>query len=669
MKFISKKKENEQAFKRIGKAQPDFADAKPEGIDFAAPSIIKELRPGEKSAENVTVNDYMVEIGATVEPARYYRSFYAELTGGSTWGGMLDTLSLGEFGEGDMDLAIHVRPADSQRELQDITRRIAGLRADMALEGNESKRDSMQDEIDDLKERQRRIRMNIESSFRVIIQVLASGTDLKKFRKYVNTMVKMFGSKGIILKSADGNQLEALQSVLLTSSKKTENHKEHFLTLETSNLADLFPFGQGGISHRSGIIIGKDILDRPVFLDGWHSSLTSQHMVVMGRTGAGKTYTVMEIVLRSTLTGIRHAIVDWKGEYKEMLMYLGLPFIELSQQSKDRINPYDVEVTTDIDGTQYVDIEEATNAVQALVFKMISTYDREALTGTVKVFIGQFIRQQYEEMGITKDPSSLYESADSGGKFALQGRYKDMPTLSGLYEKMANMYDDPEIKKAAELLKPFTQYGNSPSYAIFDGQSTVNIGDAPLFAFAINKLDSEIMKPIGLFAVTRWLSERFSKKNINQKKRIVIEECQNIFNDPDVGSVWAESSYRESRSTNTSICAVTQGLEVFTRSQAGIAAVKNSPIKIIGKQESLDIDSVKGKLDLSEGEANFLVSQAKKGWVVLKVDEESTILRVDASEMEHMLFTTDPNDPALYRRKEVLREKMATKESATEEAS
>ncbi|MNP64656.1 hypothetical protein D3C76_1601710 [compost metagenome] len=88
-----------------------------------------------------------------------------------------------------------------------------------------------------------------------------------------------------------------------------------------------------------------------------------------------------------------------------------------------------------------------------------------------------------------------------------------------------------------------------------------------------------------------------------------------------------------------------------------MAAIKNSPIKIIGIQESLDIDAVRGKLALTQGEADFLVYQARKGDMLVKVDNQSAIVKVDASPFEEMLFTTDPNDPLYAERKRYIKER------------
>lgn len=79
------------------KAQPGIYDGKPEAIDFIAPSVVKELLPTDLS-DGVVISEYMLEVGGTSTLKRYYRSFFAEILSGNTWGGMLDDLSRGNFG-------------------------------------------------------------------------------------------------------------------------------------------------------------------------------------------------------------------------------------------------------------------------------------------------------------------------------------------------------------------------------------------------------------------------------------------------------------------------------------------------------------------------------------------------------------------------------------------
>jgi len=647
--FLNKKKKIEEKL-RFQKAYPGKAD----GVDFAGPSIMKEMIPGDWS-QGMRMDDYTVEVGGTITPARYFRSFFIEITSGNTWAEMLQPLILNSYGHGDVDFAIHVHPTSSSQELDEIGRRIAGLLSDLGDEQDVRKIDAMRDEIVDLKERQKRIRLNIERSFHVSIQVVASAPVYRDLIQLCRSLVQLFSSKSLYLKAADGKQLEALQALLPTAPAVTIS-KEKFISLESSNVADLFPFVGGSLTHKTGVVLGKDTYNRPVWLDNWHPELANYHMCIMGRSGAGKTFTIMLIIHRSAIYGRQVGIIDWKGEYGDFLQVIGCPYIALHERSDHRINPYDVDITELADGTRYVDIEENSNAVQAVVFKMISIYDRSALTGEVKVFIGNAIREQYRELCITEESDSIYEDVkNEEGRFSTGKARKMMPDLFGLYERMSKSEIN-AVQRAAEMLKPFTREGNMPSYAIFDGQTNVELKRAPVFGFAINRLDPEIMRPIGLYITTRWMMERWAKKNPFTQKLLVVEECQNILNDIEVGGPWAESVYREGRSTNTGVVAVTQGLEVFTRSQAGMAAIKNSPVKIIGIQESIDIESVQGKLALTEGEADFLVFRARKGDMVVKVDNQSAIVKVDASPFEHMLFTSDPNDPKYIERKQYMKD-------------
>lgn len=657
LRRLKKKSENESV--------ESIADSgKASGMDFASPSMIKETLPGDMTFEKTKADSYAVEVGGTIAPARFFRSFFVEISSGNTWAGMLDSLIRSKQGNGDVDLVLHVQPSANDKELDEIGRRLAGLLSDISDEKDVRKIDAMRDEIADLKQRQKRIRLNVERSFKVGIQVIVSAPSWSSLMKICRSLIQRFAGKSLYLRSTDGWQLSALQGVLPTAAD-CKHAPEHILSLESSNVADLFPFGGGSLNHRTGVVIGKDSKGRPVMLDNWHPDLVNYHIAIMARSGAGKSFFIQLFGLRSTHVGRQVGAIDWKGEYGDFCKMIGCPYIELSEHSKARLNPYDVDITELADGSLFVDIEEAANAVQATAFKMISVYDRTVLTGEVKVFIGTAIREQYADLEIDSDPESLYSvsSQEVDGQFRIHRTRKDMPVLSGLFDKMQASTSQ-AVRNASELLRPFTVKGTMKSYAIFDGQSTVELKKAPFFAFAINRLDAEIMRPIGLFVTQNWMMERWAKKYPDVQKNMIIEECQNIFLDEDFGAVWAERAYREGRSTNTGIASVTQGLEVFTRSQAGMAAIKNSPIKIIGIQEALDIDAVRGKLALTEGEADFLVYQARKGDMLVKVDNQSVIVHVDASPHEHMMFTSDPNDPAYKERKRYIRELEAMQREA-----
>lgn len=134
------------------------------------------------------------------------------------------------------------------------------------------------------------------------------------------------------------------------------------------------------------------------------------------------------------------------------------------------------------------------------------------------------------------------------------------------------------------------------------------------------------------------------KKDRTQKKRIVVDESQLMMEEEEEAK-WLENSYRRGRKLNVSMCAVTQGFEVFLRKPEGMGILKNAPTKLLLRQEAIDIEAVQGKFNLASGEAAFLL-KANSGVGILKVDEESTIVQMQATDNEYWLYTTNPNDYA-----------------------
>jgi hypothetical protein len=596
--------------------------------DILAPSVVNEVNDK---------GNYYVEIGSTSEMTRYFRSFYAAMSSSSTNAGMLNSLYTSDFGDADCDVAIHLTPTDQGRTIWQLEQEIAKLEADYADEKNSARRNDLLTQIRDLQRRHASIRQGTEKLFMVSIQATASSTDMDAFKRFCNILVKKFSSRGIFLRAADTRQLQALFEMT-----PLDNHviKESFRDMESSNIADLFPFGLGGLRHKPGIVLGKDILGTLIFYDCWDVQIGNYNIVVFGRAGFGKSFLVKLLTLRSIFIGILTAIIDPEDEYENLMVGMGCPYIRLSADSQYRINIYDVEEEEDKDGNVKVNVESAVKAVQAVVFKMIRTYDPSALTGHVKVKIQELIKEQYSDKKITEDPMSLYETKLENNTISVTGIKRKMPILSELYDKMIKIS---ELEQAAMLLRPFTRYGGMPSQAIFDCHSNVNISGVPAFAISVKGLDEDIMRPIGLFVATKWVWEKFGK-NWRIRKRIVTDESQTMMDEDSTETAkWLEDAFRRARKRNTSMCAITQGFEVFMRVPQGMGILKNASTKFLLRQEGIDIEAVKDKFSLSEGEANFLLT-TPKGWGIVKVNNDASVFYGETDDTEYDMFTSDPND-------------------------
>lgn len=617
-----------------GKEQPSLFDGAADWKDVLAPSVVKEVGPGTPSLKG-KATDYWVEVGSTVDFARFFRVFYAALTTGSTLAGMLNPLYAGDVGEADCDVALHLVPADPTRTIWELERKIAQFEAEYAEEKSSARRLAIQAKIEELKQRYAAVRVADQKVFFASLQVAVSSTDFDAFRRACNLAVKRFAGKGIHLRAADTRQLQALFEMTPLDLHPV---KGIFRDMESSNVADLLPLGIGGLRHRAGVPVGVDPSGGLVLYDSWHPSLGNYNIVVFGRSGFGKSFLIKLLTARSTPLGVRTAIIDPEHEYENLMVGLGCPYIRLHPSSKHRLNIFDVDVVEEDDGSVKVDLDGAVQAVQAVVFRMIRVYDPSVLTGQVKVLIQEKIKELYARRGITEDPQSLCESSWEGDRLRVAGVPKRVPTLSELHELMEAT---PELEKAAQLLKPFTKKGGVAAQAIFDCETNFDVKGLPAFAFSVAGLDEEIMKPLGLFIATKWAWEKFGRDR-RAKKRIVVDEAQTMMDTPETAK-WLEDCFRRARKRNISMCAGTQGFEVFLRVPQGLGILKNSSTKVLMRQEPIDIQAVREKFNLSEGEAGFLLS-APKGWGIIRADNDAAIFFGKSTDEEYRWFTSDPND-------------------------
>jgi conjugal transfer ATP-binding protein TraC len=610
--------------------------------DIIAPSCVKEIAPGDITV-NGQADSYWVEIGDVAGASKYCRSFYANITGNTTYAGMLNSLYTIDFGETDCDIALHISPADTSKVVWQLEREIARLEADYAEEANSARRQTLLKNVHELQRRHSALTSHNEKLFFGSIQVTVTAQNQNEMKQFCNLLARRLRTKNVILKAADMRQLDAFVNATPLGGNIP---RDAYQDLESSNIADMFPFGTGGLRHQTGAILGHDPQGNIIFYNCWHPMHENYNIVIFGRSGSGKSYLVKLLSARSVLVDITTVVIDPEREYENLMVGLGCPYISLSPDSKDALNIFDVDLV-DEDGELHADLEDAIKAVQAVVFRMIRVYDESILTGQIKVAILEKIKGVYERFGITDDPQSLYEVPTNTDIIHVSGVKKRMPQLSDL---VGLMREEPLLEDVSKILATFTKEGGTSSYAVFDCQSTVfSIWKYPMIAFSVADLDEDIMRPIGLFIATRWVWNKLSRDR-RKRKRIVVDEAQTMMDTPETAK-WLEDSFRRSRKRNISMCACTQGFEVFLRVDEGMGILKNATTKILLKQEAIDIAAVREKFSLSDGEAEFLLT-APKGWGIVKANEDASVFFGEATEREHEMFTSDPNELALLKRGE-----------------
>jgi hypothetical protein len=614
--------------------------------DIIAPTVVKEIGKKDVTIDGVA-NDYYVEVGATSNFTRYFRSFFATIFAENTHFGMINDLIMGGFGDADCDISIHTSVSDKDKVRRALVRKIEGLRSDYDMANRNTKKREIAHELNVFEAQEERLRRGQENVYNVGIQVTVSGEEIQPVKKYCNVMVKRMMNHGFHLRAADTKQLHAL-----TALTPCDNVKKDFAyaikPLETSNLADLFPYGHGSISHPNGIPIGEDSFGKIIQFHPRYPKMQNYNSLTFGQSGSGKSMKEKMLRARNLSFGISTTIIEYDRdkEHKKWISQLGFKYIEFNAMNSEyTLNVFPVPTIQTIQetGNMVADIDDAVNTVAAVIYKMIRQITEQSITGTKKIRIKEAIQDCYFDKGIGYEPESIFELSNvlDDGTYSMKKVNKRMPQLCDLYEHMrANKFNG-ELKEESEIIKAFTKAGNIKGQSIFDCQTTVDFENELLVGMCVADLD-EIMKPLGLYLATTnsWSAYERLPKNI--AKDIVIEEAQNMMVESDEAD-WLEQRWRTSRRRNIGMHAITQGFEVFLRAQQGLGILKNSSVKFLMKQDAMDIEAVEKKFNLPDGVKTRLLG-FDKGECIFIVENDMTQMRTKPMPYEYQLFSTNPNE-------------------------
>ena len=427
---------------------------------------------------------------------------------------------------GDINTSIYINPIAESRSQNELNRIINELETERIVamdRGNINRESSVAQKRIEAEE----LRDEIAAGFNKLFEASIVSTiyaysleDLDRFTKLLS--VEM--SKSLVgIKSAWGIQEEAFKSNLpLMNDQIKRTH-----TFDRRSMGTVFPFTSCEIGHDSGVPIGfNKQTGTPILFDNFHNSLTNYNMVIFAKSGAGKSVTMKTLISRSSvLMGIESLALDAEGEYSIVAESLGGINVVLSPTSKTIINLFDIEteiVKDEITGRERTvlnlenKVEDVTQAL--LTMARGSTRSKE-VNELTKQIIAESVADEYERLGITNNPDSLY----SGQKTdivtdRIYKEKKEMPTVGSWYkqiQKKAEENENPDYRfHYSYLLKVMKQYVRdyNGQMAYFDGQSTFELLDgAPFINLDISQLEERFARPLAQQILLSWIWEKYVK--------------------------------------------------------------------------------------------------------------------------------------------------------------
>ena len=644
--------------KKQEEAENQLANSQEKQTMILRKKSIKELiAPSGIDASNI---DHL-EIISNVK--RYARTFYVSSLPRTC---IFPELFRALYMFGDINTSIYIKPLDEAATQNELNKTITELETERIV-ANDKGNINRESILSQKRYETEQLRDEIAAGFNKLYEASVvstlfaySRTDLERLSKMLTAEM----SKSLVgIRSAWAIQEDGFKSALPLMDDRIR--KEHIF--DRPSMGTVFPFTTSNIGHDSGVPIGVNKQTGvPILFDNFHSSLTNYNMVIFAKSGAGKSVTMKTLISRSSvLMGIESLTLDAEGEYSVVAEALGGINVVISPTSKTIINLFDIEVERtkdEITGREREvlnvesKVEDVTQALMTMAKGSTRTEDVNELT---KQIIAEAVSQEYAARGITTNPASLYENANSSNVF--EKRKKEMPTIGSWYKRIrqsaqSNSNKDYEFQYSY-LLKVMRQYVReyNGQMAYFDGQSTFDLMEgAPLINIDISQLEERFARPLAQQILMSWIWEKFVKKNSEDRKkarqkRVIVDEAWMLLPFPEAVD-FLNKMARRARKRNVSLAIISQRFQDFYEKPEAQAVLTSSDTKLFLAQDKSEIAQLKEVFKLSEGEASFLVT-CTKGEGLLKVGQDTTIIQITPTKKEFEFVETNVNKIAEKNRK------------------
>ena len=401
-------------------------------------------------------------------------------------------------------------------------------------------------------------------------------------------------------------------------------------TFDTSALAAAFPFTSPdlppadptSVAAPSGVLYGYTLGSQG--LVHWDRFACDNHnSVILGRSGAGKSYLVKLEVLRSLYRGIEIHVIDPEDEYARLAAAVGGTYVHLGGQGV-RLNPFDLPIHTRSDGRRTAP-KDALMRRCLFLHTVISVLVGTDLGAGQRAALDRGITAAYQRVGITADARTWTRPA---------------PTLRDLREILAAS-GDPAAGELAARLHPWVQ---GAFRQLFDGPTTTE-PEGHLVVFSLRDLPEEL-KAIGTLLTLDAVWRRVSNPAIRRRRLVVVDEAWLLMKQP-AGAEFLFRMAKASRKHWAGLTVATQDTADVVGSDLGKAVVANAATQILLRQAPQAIDEITQTFDLSAGERQFLLS-ADRGQGLLSTGTQRVAFQSIASPTEHFLATSDPAELADY---------------------
>lgn len=402
----------------------------------------------------------------------------------------------------------------------------------------------------------------------------------------------------------------------------------------TLNAADLLPVEMPwrGTPH-SPLILFETPQRQLIPFSPFDSSLGDANMLIMAKSGGGKTFMAQLFLLMMARANPLISILERGDSYRPLVELMGGRVIDVDLEGSETLNPWDLP-------------------------------PGETTPGKEKI---AFLKNLTRHM-LGESPGSDASLLDNLITDAIARTYKrcairysnPIPTFNDLREELAQWRDEErmqrtidEAKLAAIKLRSWT--GEKGIYAkLFDAPTTMKIDSNWLF-FNVEGLSSDSRLETAMSMLIANAMATRAAGRTGQPSITVLDECWSLLDSPTLAPEVVQL-FRTARKRNSSVWGISQTVEDFvgTESQPrehGPGILKNATTKIVGQQPG-DTAPLVSHLALNPTALNEvkLFNAPRKGQyaealLVLGEKADTTqVIRIVPTSLDYWVCTTFPRE-------------------------
>ena len=546
-------------------------------------------------------------------------------------------------------IVMNLAPYEKQKAIKMIDRSVQELAAQTENSYKASSLIDKQTHIETLIEVLRMLQNDNETLFGVTLHVTVfpnGSTEKNAIRNQKKSVRRIFAEEGFELVDNYFRQHLAFPSTTLS---KLDLMTDFQRAIHSNSVAAVFPFVLSNLMDDTGCILGTENT-YPVIVDFFKRNFerVNSNMVIMGKSGSGKSYATKTILTQLCAENCKIFILDPENEYQVLAQNLGGRLIDVGTASEGRINPF--HVITTLEGDELGSDAKVNNfAVHLQFLEEFFRVSLDGISSDALEYLNNIIVDVYKKKNInSKTDFSKLEA-------------KDYPTFDDLFELIDSKLEKAKVDYDVTQLRILHNYiskfaGEGRNSNLWNGKSTLSVKENfTVFNFqSLLANKNQVIANAQMLMVLKWLDNEIIKNrdfnikhNTNRKIVVAIDEAH-VFIDPKypVALDFMYQLAKRIRKYNGMQIVITQNIkdfvgseEIIRKSTAIINACQYSFIFSLSPNDMDDLCTLYDKAgQINEVEQDQIVNNPRGNAFIITSPTSRTNISIVASNQARRLF-------------------------------